>query len=629
MEQWTVKDSEELYGINNWGAGYFGISKKGDVVITPFPDVEISIPEVIDGLKDRGLDMPLLLRVENILDNQIESLHKSFRKAIKNLGYNGEFRGVYPIKVNQQQQVVEEIASFGAEYHHGLEAGSKPELLTAMTYLNDPESCLICNGYKDKYFIDLGLYAVKMGMRCIFVMEMPNDLDLILERSKVLGIKPMIGIRMKTSTPADGHWGESSGEMGIFGLTTNQIMETVDVLKKENMLDCLCLLHCHVGSQISNIRDIRAAALEASRIYASLVKEGAKMGYMDFGGGLAVDYDGSHSNYSMSRNYTVDEYCADIIETVMAVMNEEDIPHPNVITESGRSTVAYYSVLLFNVLHVNRFEPADVPDSLPEETFESIKNMLYAYKTLTVKNVQECFNDALYYRDEVRQAFIAGDVDLRDRALADRIFWNIMHNIAQLKEKLKKIPPSLSEIEAVTADTYLGNFSVFQSLPDSWAIDQTFPVMPVHRLNEFPDRRGIITDLTCDCDGKLSKFNDLFCTKPSLELHSLNEDEPYYIGVFLVGAYQETLGDLHNLFGDTNIVSIRINEDGTYKIVREVEGDSVGDVLSYVEYNTKDMAEIFRKKAENAIDAGKISPNERKMIMKVYEKVLNGSTYLK
>ncbi|MBN1931858.1 MAG: biosynthetic arginine decarboxylase [Desulfobacterales bacterium] len=630
FERWTIQDSEDLYNIKDWGAGYFDISEKGEVVITPMSEhkeIAISILDIISGIKDRGLDMPVLLRIENILDSQITQIHESFRSAIRNSGYQGIFSGVYPIKVNQQQQVVEEVTLFGSRYHHGLEAGSKAELIAALSLLKDQEACLICNGYKDEEFVDLGLYACKMGFKCFFVMEIPSELDLILERSQRLDIRPLIGVRIKLSTRAGGHWTESGGDRSIFGLNTTQLVDMVDHLKEKNMLDCLQLLHYHLGSQIPNIRDIRSAVLEACRIYAGLANEGAPMGYIDLGGGLAVDYDGSHTNFMNSRNYSLDEYCADIIETIMSTLDDQNISHPTIITESGRATVAYYSVLLFNILDVSRFEALPLPEKFPEDTPEMILNLLDVLNSLTIKNVQECYNDAIYYRDEIRQLFKHGDVTLRHRSLAETIFWHIVNNIARDIKNLKYVPSDLKDIDIALSDIYYGNFSVFQSLPDAWAIDHLFPIMPVHRLNEMPNRKAILADITCDCDGKIDKFINPHGVQFALSLHELKAEEEYYMGVFLAGAYQETLGDLHNLFGDTNVVTIRAYENGDYDFVREIEGDSVADVLTYVEYEPKSMIVEFRKMAEQAIRKGKISPQERCKIMQAYESGLRGYTY--
>jgi arginine decarboxylase len=630
LDRWTKSKSEELYGIKNWGAGYFNISDKGEATISPVKnkiDSQVSIPEIIEGIRERGFNMPVVLRFENLLDSQISFLNNSFSEAIKTLGYKGKYQGVFPIKVNQQQQVIHEVTKYGERYHHGLEVGSKAELVAAMSYIHDKESCLICNGYKDEEFIDLGLYAMKLGFKCIFVIEIPGELELLIERAKQLDVKPNIGLRIKLSSKAGGFWTESGGDRSIFGMNMSQAIEVVDYLKKREMLDCLKLMHYHLGSQIPNIRDIRSAVLEATQVYAELVKEGAPMEYLDLGGGLAVDYDGSHTNYSNSRNYTVKEYCADVVEAVMSVLDKNGIEHPIIVTESGRALVAYYSILVFNVLDVAKYHDYDIPEELPEDTPEPTKNLHYVYKALTVKNIQECYNDALYYRDEARGWFIHGRLSLRERSFAEKIFWQTIKNIAQLKKKLKYVPAELEDISSVISDTYYCNFSLFQSLPDSWAIDQLFPIMPLQRLNELPSRNAILADITCDCDGKIDKFIDPHDVSKTIQLHEVKENEDYYIGVFLVGAYQETLGDLHNLFGDTNVVSVKIKKDGNFEFVNEIHGDSVEDVLSYVEYDPKEMRARFREKAEQAVQEGLITAKDRREIVGAYDDGLRGYTY--
>lgn len=424
LQPWRVEDSAELYGIHSWGAGFFDVSDAGEVVICPKgPEgPRVPIPEIIGGIRERGYELPCLLRVENILDTQISNLHESFRKAIKSLGYKGSYRGVFPIKVNQQQQVIEEIAQFGSNYHHGLEVGSKAELIAAVSLLHDPEACLICNGYKDGEFIDLGLQAQRIGLNVFFVLENAGELDTLLERARILGLRPNLGVRCKLSTKASGHWAESGGERSVFGLSPEEIVDVVDRLKECDMLDCLRLLHYHLGSQVSNIRDIRRGAMEGARFYVGLVQEGAPMGYLDLGGGLAVDYDGSHTNYFASRNYTIDEYSADIVEAIMSTLDEENVPHPNIVTESGRATVAYYSILLFNILDVSRLEVGQIPEELPKDAPEPVENLREVYKTISPRNLQECFNDAIYYRDEMRQLFATGSVNLRQRCLSERFF---------------------------------------------------------------------------------------------------------------------------------------------------------------------------------------------------------------
>ena len=523
--------------------------------------------------------------------------------------------------------MVEEICNFGSNYHHGLEAGSKAELIAAMSFLKDPEAYLICNGYKDAEFVDLGLYALKMGIRCVFVIEMPSELDLIISRSKALGVRPVLGVRMKLSTQASGQWTESGGERSVFGLNTAQVMDAVDRLRDEQMLDCLHLLHYHLGSQIPNIRDIREAVKEGCRIYAGLVAEGAPMGALDLGGGLAVDYDGSHTDFAGSCNYGTAEYCSAVVEEIMSILDESETPHPDIITESGRATVAYYSILLFNVLDVSRFETHAVPEVLPEGSHELLANLMETLDSLTVERVQECYHDAIYYRDEAQELFKRGGMTLRERGMAGQIFWRLLRRIKEMLKELDYVPDEFENLTSALADVYYGNFSLFQSLPDSWAIDQLFPILPIHRLDEEPTQDAILADITCDCDGKIDRFIDLRDVKHTLPLHNLKDDEDYTLGVFLVGAYQETLGDLHNLLGDTNVVSVQIDDDGHIHYTREIEGDSVADVLTYVEYEPKEMIRRMRAVAERAVKTGKLTPKDRRAVMDAYESGLRGYTY--
>ncbi|NRA19455.1 MAG: biosynthetic arginine decarboxylase [Oceanospirillaceae bacterium] len=629
-EDWQISDSENLYAINEWGAGYFNISKRGEVQVTVQnnqPSNSVSLLKIVEGMKERGLEMPCILRIENVLDHRIKELNEAFHRAISAVQYQGEYRGVFPIKVNQQCHVIEEIADFGQRFNHGLEAGSKAELIIALSQLRDHNSLIICNGYKDAEFVDLGLYATQLGIHCFFVLETPAELPIILERSKALGITPFIGVRIKSSVIVDGHWNEDSGDRSIFGLSTSALLDVVEQLKDANMIDCLQMLHCHLGSQIPNIRNIRSGVLEACRFYTGLINEGAPMGYLDLGGGLAVDYEGARTNSTHSMNYQLDEYCVNIVETIAECLNPLQITHPTIVTESGRATVAYSSLLLFNILDVRNHEPQPLPAKLKESDHETLHNLFSVNVDVNENNFQECYNDALYYRDEIRELFRRGHLGLRDRALADNITLSVLDKIAKLLKSIERIPPELENLPELLCDIYYGNFSLFQSLPDIWAIEQVFPVMPIHRLDEQPTRQAIIADITCDCDGKIDKFISPQGIRNTLPLHSLNEDEEYYIGVFLVGAYQETLGDLHNLFGDTNVVSVKINPDSSFDFVREFQGDSIADVLSYVEYEPKQMLEQFRRTAEQAVRDKKISASQRQKMLRAFKDSLQGYTY--
>lgn len=630
LSRWTPENAAEMYGIRNWGAGFFDVSEKGELIVRPRgagSSESISMMDVVEGLSARGIGMPVLLRFGDILAARIGAINNSFKKAITEGGYKGRFRGVYPIKVNQQQQVIEDVAAFGKPHNHGLEAGSKAELITALAYFNNPESLIVCNGYKDEEFIDLALYALKMGMQTIMVIEMPSELPMILDRAKVIGVKPRIGVRAKLAAKGGGHWNESGGDRSQFGLNASQIIDLVDYLREHNALDCLEMLHYHLGSQIPNIRNVRTGAIEAGRMYVNLVKEGAKMGLMNVGGGLAVDYDGSHSNFASSANYRIDEYAADIVETLMQIADAAEVPHPDIVSESGRATVAHHSVLLFDIFDVSRMNISkDEPLTVEADANENLKRLDEVLKVLNGKNAQECYHDAVFHRDEIRSQFNQGIVTLRERALAEKIFWQIIMKIAEEMRDRKYVPDELQDLEVVLADVYFGNFSVFQSLPDSWAIEQLFPIVPIHRLNEMPSRKAVLADITCDCDGKIDRFIDLHDVRRTLPLHEMN-GKSYILGVFLVGAYQETLGDLHNLLGDTNVVSVRLGENGQPEYVKEIAGDTVADVLSYVEYDPNDMIHQMRQTAEQAVRSGRITPQERREIMMAYETGLRGYTY--
>ncbi|HLR18089.1 MAG TPA: biosynthetic arginine decarboxylase [Alcanivoracaceae bacterium] len=628
---WTAQNSADLYGIRDWGTDYFDVSEQGEAVITVnFGDdhvVRVPIIDIANGMKERGLTMPAVLRVENLLDDRIKRLNEAFGRAIEQAGYQNHYRGVFPIKVNQQCHVIEEIADYGSRYHHGFEAGSKAELLIALSHLKDRDSLIVCNGYKDAEFVELGLYARQMGIRCFFVLETPAELPIIIERSRALGIEPLIGVRLKLAVAVDGHWSADSGDRSIFGLSTAALIEVVEQLKEADMLHCLQLLHCHIGSQVPNIRNIRAGVLEACRYYTGLIKEGAPMGYMDLGGGLAVDYEGARTNSTHSMNYQLDEYCVNIIESIVETLDPLEVPHPVLITESGRATVAYSSMLLFNILDVRSHAPKPLPAQLPEDCHDLIHNLMAVLEDINERNIQECYNDALFYRDEVRGLFHRGQVTMRERALAENINLMVMAQIIDILSRLEKVPAALENLPEQFSDIYYGNFSLFQSLPDIWAIDQIFPIMPIHRLDEEPTREAVIADITCDCDGKIDRFATPDGHRKTLPLHPLKEDEDYILAVFLVGAYQETLGDLHNLFGDANVVSVHVKADGGFEFVREFHGDSIADVLSYVEYDPKVVMEKFRRKAEEAVRDGLITVANRQQMLKAFRESLQGYTY--
>jgi arginine decarboxylase len=635
---WSIDDSATMYGIREWGHGYFDISAKGEVVVNLKDGSKtrpVSLAQIVSGLRDRGTQLPVLVRFGDLLRWRIDELNEGFAAAIQEAKYQGVYRGVYPIKVNQQQEVIEEITRYGRKYHYGLEAGSKPELIAALGYMHDPQAYIVCNGYKDEEFIDLALYAQKMGLQVILVLEMPSELKLILERSKKMGVRPTLGVRFRLSTESAGHWAGSGGDASVFGLNISQVMGVVDHLREEGMLDCLRMLHYHQGSQIPSIRAIRSAATEAARVYVGLVQEGARMGILDLGGGLAISYDGLKGASTASSDYGTREYCADVIEAIAEVTDEAEVPHPDLITESGRAIVAYYSVLVINVLDVNRFEgngnikvTEDSPALLRNlhDLWSELKGPI---RRLNRERLQEIYNDAVYYRDKLRSEFSYGKVRLRERAQGEELYWKILSWTSEHIDAVGGDIGQMGRLEHVLTDYYYANFSVFQSLPDLWAIDQIFPVMPIHRLKEKPTRKVVLSDITCDSDGKIDHFAHGCELHQSLPLHDVDIDggEQYMLGVFLVGAYQETLGDLHNLLGDTNVVSVSLDTKGKVRYRRELEGDTVAEVLSYVEYDTKDLLTQFRELAENAVNQKRITPAERRVIMAAYEEGLRGYTY--
>lgn len=626
MTNWTTDDSADLYGLRRWGNGYFDVNSDGQLTVR-LPDEdggEVALAEILDGIRQRGLQLPLLLRIENLLDAQISRLNEAFFSAIQEQGYGGRYQGVFPIKVNQQRQVIEEITRFGAPYGHGLEAGSKAELIIALASLPADGGLVICNGYKDKEFIDLGLRARQLGFRCLFVIETPAELPLILERSQVLDIQPLLGVRVKLSTTVGGHWNLTSGDRSIFGLSISQLIEVVDALRKANKLDTLQLLHSHLGSQIPQLDDIRTAATEACRFYQELVKEGAAMGMIDFGGGLAVDYLGTRSNDSQSRNYSLEEYAAALVETVRKNLADCGTAPPVIVTESGRETVAYYSLLLFDIFDVTRFEPDPNELQPGKKTHPLLEKMADLLGRLTTANAQQLYHDIVAARDRLHELFRSGDLSLRQRAAAQSLLLAAGHRVQQV---LTDLPDDLAQLREDLSDIYYGNLSVFQSLPDHWAIGQLFPVVPICRLDEKPAREASIADITCDSDGRITRFIDRHDSRATLPLHHIRAGESYVLGTFLVGAYQETLGDLHNLFGDTNVASVRIERDGNFTITSENRGDRVADLLGYVQYDPRQLAERFRATAEQAVRDGRIDLACRQEILVCFNRGLEGYSY--
>jgi arginine decarboxylase len=626
---WSVADAVETYGIRDWGNNYFRISSKGHVLVTPPGSAghTIDLKALVDEVRQRGVGLPLLLRFSDILRSRIDELNQAFQSAIDEYGYQGTYRGVYPIKVNQERQVVEEVVRFGRPYHHGLEAGSKPELLAVLAMLDDEEALIICNGYKDEEYVETALLGSKMQRRIILVVEKLSELPLIARIAHKTGVRPRLGMRAKLSTRGAGRWEASGGDHAKFGLSARELLEAMRFLRQHELLDTLELLHFHLGSQISNIRYIKEGLREAGRLYCELVKMGAPLRYLDVGGGLGVDYDGSQTNFASSTNYTLQEYANDVVYAIMEVCEETEVPPPTLVSESGRATVAHHCVLVVDVLGVSEFRAGPLPSAPPEDAQAVVWNLYDTYKELTRKNLLEAYHDAVQYKDESLTLFALGHLSLAERVLAEDYFWGICQKILRFTRDMEDIPEELEGLERLLADIYFCNFSIFQSIPDAWAVQQLFPIMPIHRLHERPSRRAVLADITCDSDGQIDAFIDRRDVKHVLELHPLNGDE-YYLGFFLVGAYQEILGDLHNLFGDTNTVHVSLAPNGEYRLERVVAGDTVTDVLQYVSYSREDLLVRLRGAIEQALRAKRITLEESRYLLKIYEAGLSSYTYL-
>jgi arginine decarboxylase len=628
LRGWTIGDSAELYNIGGWGRDFFSINEAGNVAVTPAGPgtLKIDLKELVDDLRSRGLNLPILIRFSDILNTRLTQLFGAFQQAIVENEYRGSFRGVYPIKVNQQRHVVEELMEHGRPFNLGIEAGSKPELLVALALQENPEALILCNGYKDRAFIETALLAQKLGRRVVITIDRMGELETILAAARDLDLRPVIGVRARLTTKGAGKWVESTGDRSKFGLTTAEIVATVERLREVGMLDCLQLLHFHIGSQITNIRAVKDALRESSRIYVELYRLGANMRYLDCGGGLGVDYDGSQTNFHSSVNYTLQEYAADIVSQVAEACNTHSVPHPDLVTESGRALVAHHSVLVYNVLATNEILSGHAPAMPTKEDHHVLHQLWEAYSGVSRKNFQEAYHDVLQIKEEAITAFNLGVLDLRARARVEEMFWATCEKVLKIVRDLDYVPDELEGLEKQLSDTYYCNFSLFQSMPDHWAVKQLFPTIPIHRLNQQPFRRGIIADLTCDSDGKIAEFIDLRDVKGFLELHSPNGGE-YLIATFLVGAYQEILGDLHNLFGDTDAVHVKIDGDD-YSVEKVVKGDSVAEVLSYVQYNKENLVSRVRRSVEAALREKRITMAESGRFMKRYEEALEGYTYL-
>ena len=629
MKKWPIEDSKELYNINGWGVSYFGVNEEGNVYVSPSKDqTRIDLKEVMNELALRDVTTPVLLRFPDILDNRIEQTASCFQKAKKEYDYKAENFIIYPIKVNQMQPVVEEIISHGRKFNLGLEAGSKPELHAVIAVQCQSDSLIICNGYKDQSYIELALLAQKMGKRIFIVIEKLNELEIIAKAAKKLNVKPNLGIRIKLASSGSGKWEESGGDASKFGLTSSELLEALRILDEKGLHNCLRLIHFHIGSQITKIRRIQTALREAAQFYINLHKMGYNVDFVDCGGGLGVDYDGTRSPSSESSvNYTIQEYVNDCVYTFVDAANKNNIQHPNIITESGRSLAAHHSVLVIDVLETaslprmsEEFEPTETDHQLVKDLYEIWDN-------LNPRSILEDWHDAEQIREEALDLFAHGIVDLKTRAEIEGMYWSICREINTLTKQLKHVPEELRKMDKLLADKYFCNFSLFQSLPDSWAIDQLFPILPIQRLDERPTRNATLQDITCDSDGKIANFVTNRHISHVLPVHQLKKTEQYYLGVFLVGAYQEILGDMHNLFGDTNAVHISV-KDGRYHIDQIIDGETVEEVLDYVQYNPKKLVRQLEIWVAKSVKAGKISLEEGKEFLSNYRSGLYGYTYL-
>ncbi|AFY60143.1 biosynthetic arginine decarboxylase [Synechococcus sp. PCC 6312] len=626
---WTVEDSENLYRITGWGEPYFTINSAGHVTVSPKGDRggALDLFELVNSLQQRNIGLPMLLRFSDILQDRIERLNACFARAMAKYGYSGTYKGVFPVKVNQQRHLIEDLVRFGQPHQFGLEAGSKPELMIALATLNTPGALLICNGYKDQAYIETAILSRRLGHTPIIVCEQPEEVEMVIAASRALGIPPILGVRAKLSSKGIGRWGTSAGDRAKFGLTIPEILTAVEQLRQAGMLDCLQLLHFHIGSQISAISVVKDALREAGQVYVELVKLGAGMQYLDVGGGLGVDYDGSKTNFHASKNYNMQNYANDVVAEIKEACQERHIPVPTLVSESGRAIASHQSVLIFDVLGTSHV-PQAPPTPAQESEHLIIRNLYETYQAIDVNNYQEAYNDALQFKDEAISLFNFGYLSLEQRSRAECLFWACCTRILAIARQQDYVPDDLEDLEKMMAAIYYINLSVFQSVPDSWAIDQLFPIMPIHRLDEEPTQRGILADLTCDSDGKIDQFIDLRDVKSVLELHPFQPNQPYYLGIFLNGAYQEIMGNLHNLFGDTNAIHIRLTPKG-YEIEHLVRGDTMKEVLGYVQYDGEDLLEQIRRQTEQALADQQITLAEAQHLLEHYDQSLRSYTYLK
>ena len=627
-DRWSIAEAAELYDVASWGKGYFSVGQNGHVWVHPDkdPNRALDLKELVDNLQLRGISLPILIRFGEILKHRLGEMHQAFQSAISDNNYKGGYCCVYPIKVNQQRQVVEEVFQYGRPYKFGLESGSKPELLAVLA-IADNETPIICNGFKDDEYIEMVMLAKKIGRQIIPVVEKYTELDLILKHSARVGVRPVIGLRIKLASRGSGRWKSSGGYRSKFGLTVTEALRAIDQLKSLGMEDCLQLLHFHLGSQITNIRQIKGAVIEAARAYVEMRRAGAGLNYLDVGGGLGIDYDGSQTDFESSVNYTLQEYANDVVYHIQSVCDEAEVPHPVVVSESGRAIAAYHSVLVFNVLGVTGFGDEESLPEMPEDVEQPLIDLKDTLRGLSSKNLLESFHDAQQALDSALNLFGLGYLPLQQRSWAECIYWVICRRIQKLSKELDYFPEELEGLDSLLSETYFCNFSLFQSMPDSWAVKQLFPIMPIHRLEQEPFHHGILGDISCDSDGKVDQFIDRRDVKKTLPLHGFN-GEPYFLGAFLVGAYQEILGDLHNLFGDTNAVHVLLDENGAVTLDAVIRGDTVREVLDYVQFKSTELAERFRRDVEAAVREGRIGYEESGLLLRFYEDGLNGYTYL-
>jgi arginine decarboxylase len=634
QEGWTTEDAVELYLIDRWGGGYFGVNGSGQVTVAPLQEAgsAIAIEEVVRQSRDQGLAAPLLIRFQDLLRHRVEALNSAFARAINEQKFEGQYRGVFPIKVNQLREVVEEILDAGRPFHYGVEVGSKPEMFAGLAVHSDPESLIICNGYKDEGYIRMAMLGRKLDKKIIVVAEKLSEVRLIVRIAREMKVEPWIGMRVRLLAKGAGKWATSGGEHAKFGLSTSEILDAIDILREAGLESSFKLLHFHIGSQIPDILSIKRAVREAARYYAKLYKMGHPLQYLDVGGGLAIDYDGSRSTFHSSMNYSMEEYARDIVYNVMDLCDEEKVPHPDLVSESGRAIVAHHSVLVVEAFGSIEKTPIEAPPPIRREDHKLIRDLLYIESHLTERNLSESWHDLIQLKEEGQKMFELGLLDLDVKAGSELLFWRIAENIQERarSQEEEEVPEELASLQEELADQHICNFSVFQSLLDHWALGQLFPIVPIHRLDERPATESTLVDITCDSDGKVSKFIDTNDVRDTLPLHDIKDGTPYYLGIFLTGAYQDIMGDIHNLFGRVNEVHVLLDDDeeeGFY-LEETIPGNSIGDVLAMTQYDLNELAKKMKQQFDAAIREDRLKPNEAMRLLADYERGLKDQTYL-